>query len=153
MLHPKQYAEFIEEKIINTCDWNISDIPQVMINDNRSFSYDNFYNLFFPIFSETCLGDEMHYKSYKLYLVNHSKNKDNVFLPKSKGPKIIYFVNNSNAQIKFKNKKINLIDKKGKSIFINDTDEINLIRATNIQTCMIFLNLVKNNKSNEILYK
>lgn len=147
ILHPKQYSECLEEKIINRCTWKITNIPQVMICDNSMIDYENFYNLFFPIFSETLLSDKIIYESFVIYLINHSKNENSIFLGEFNHPKIIYFVNNSNARIKFKNIETSLINKKGKSIFVDVDSKINLIRSTNIQTCLVILNL--SNKSNK----
>lgn len=152
--YPKQYSKLIEEKIINFCDWKISEIPEVMISGEDSIYYENFYNLFFPIFSETESQNKMNYEKYNIYLINFSKNNDNIFFTKSKSPKIIYFANNSNAKIKFKNTEISLIDKKGISIFVDADSEIELVRSTNIQTCIVILNLSNIKTSNEkLLYK
>jgi hypothetical protein len=142
VLHPRQYSELLEEKIINLNEWKISNIPQVMIFDNTmTISYEIFYSLFFPIFSETSLQDEISYKKHEIYLINYSRKREDILLTKSKCPKIIYFVNNSNARIKFKNTEIDLIDKKGKSIFVDSNSEIKLTRPTNIQSCIVILSL------------
>lgn len=83
----------------------------------------------------------MEYKNYIIYLINHSKNKEGISLPYSKTPKIIYFVNNSNAKLVINNTSIDLSDKKGKSFFLNGNDQINLFRSNNIQTCIVLLEL------------
>lgn len=147
ILHPKQYSDFIEEKICTMCQWYMDENPQVMISDKRAFSYQNFYNLFFSIFSESNLQNDFEFEDYKIYLINHSKNESTIILPQSKSPKIIYFANNSNAKLKLKNETFSLIDKKGKSIFIDSLKEISLIRSTNVQTCIVVLNLIKDCKS------
>lgn len=152
ILHPKQYCEHVEEKLIN-CEWNISEIPGVMNKalDNQ-YVYNNFYNLFFPIFSENLLENSIEYKNYIVYLINHSKSKNEIFLSLPIGPKIIYFVNNSNAQIKIEDSIIDLNDKKGKSIFLEECNKIFVNNSTNIQTCMVVLCLEKINQHKNIAY-
>jgi hypothetical protein len=56
-IHPIQYSNFVEEKLINQSFWYISNIPEVMIFESNkdSFIYNSLYLLFFPIFSETPL--------------------------------------------------------------------------------------------------
>lgn len=140
-IHPRQYSDFVEEILVNQSFWYISNIPEVMMSNKNSPIFNGLYLLFFPIFSETALKFKMQYENYIVYLVNHSKNKESISLPHSKTPKIIYFVNNSNAKLVINNTSIDLSDKKGKSFFLNGNDEINIFRSNNIQTCMVLLEL------------
>jgi hypothetical protein len=155
-IHPIQYSNFVEEKLINQSFWYISNIPEVMIFESNkdSFIYNSLYLLFFPIFSETPLEFKMKYEKCSIYLINHSKNKENISLPYYKTPKIIYFVNNSNAKLVINNTSIDLSDKKGKSFFLNENDEINLFRSNNIQTCVALLELknIKNKTIKQLNY-
>ena len=153
-IHPTQYSNFVEEKLINQSFWYISNIPEVMISDKNSPIFNDLYLLFFPIFSETPLKFEMQYENYIVYLINHSKNKESISLPYSKTQKIIYFINNSNAKLVINNTSIDLSDKKGKSFFLNENDEINLFRSNNIQTCVALLELknIKNKTIKQLNY-
>ena len=139
--HPKQYSAMVEDKIINQSSWKISNVPETMFISNNVNNFDNFYCIFFPVFSETSLNKNLEYRNYEIYLINHSKNKENISLSFSKTPKVIYFVNNSNSQLTINNNLIDLSDKKGKSLFVEKIDKIDLIRSSNIQTCLVILNL------------
>lgn len=150
--HPIQYSEIIEEQMSGVSEWYIEKVPEVMVSDKRSSQYEYFYNLFFPIFSESYLENKIEYTDYNIYLINHSKNKNNIILPQSTFPKIVYFVNNSNAKLKLEDREISLTDKKGKSIFVDSVNEIILTRSNVVQTCILVLNLVKKFKDKKILY-
>jgi hypothetical protein len=139
--YPRQYSDFVEEILVKQSFWYISNIPEVMISDKNSPIFNDLYLLFFPIFSETPLKFKMQYENYIVYLINHSKNKESISLPYSKTSKIIYFVNNSNAKLVINNTSIDLSDKKGKSFFLKENNDINLFRSNNIQTCMVLLEL------------
>lgn len=141
--HPKQYSKLVEEKLSSVMQWYFSEYSEVMISDKRSVHYDFFYNLFFPILLESNLKNNIQFESFTAYLINHSKVKEEINIPIKNSPKIIYFVNNSNSQIEIENKKINLKNMSGNSIFINNLRQINLSRSSNIQTCILLLNLIK----------
>jgi hypothetical protein len=150
IVHPTQYSNLIEYTLSGTIDWQISNIPNVMILNKDGYIFQ--YSLFFPIFSETPLKFKMRYENHSVYLINHSKNIENISLSCSKTPKIIYFVNNSNAKLITNTTSIDLSDKKGKSFFINENSKINLSRSNNIQACIVILEL-KNIIDKKIQYQ
>lgn len=148
--HPIQYSDLIEETIVNQTLWNISDFPGVMIMNNLN-TFDNFYWLFYPIFSEINLSDSIEYLGYQIYLINHSKNKELVTIRTSDSLKLVYFVNNSNAHLTTKSIMMDLSDKRGQSFLIDEINEIEITRSNNIQTCIIILEL-KNFLNKKINY-
>lgn len=156
IVHPIEYSNLVENKIISHPFWHISSFLEVMVVDKNNSNHDifnYFYCLFFPIFAETFIEEEkIEYFDIKIYLINHSRNKKNITLTFNKTSKIIYFVNNSNAKFEFKNETINLDDKKGSSIFVEEIDKIEVIRSNNIQTCIVVLDL-KNKINKDFKYK
>lgn len=141
LIFPKQYSNVVEEVIINQSLWHTFSIPEVMVNDKNIQGSDNLYQLFFPIFSETSLKNKMKYESYTTYLINHSKEPETISLSCTKSPKIVYFANSSDSRLIIKNISIDLIDKKGKSLFIDENEKISITRSTNTQTCLVILEL------------
>ena len=152
LIFPKQYSNVVEEVIINQSLWHTFSVPEVMINDKNIQGSDNLYQLFFPIFSETSLKNKMKYESYTTYLINHSKRTENIPLPTANGSKIVYFVNGSDSKLITKNISIDLTDKRGKSFFIDENEEISIMRSTKTQTCILILEL-KNITNEQIQYQ
>lgn len=151
VIHPKQYSDTIEEKVINECFWEISSINETMTSDRKIQSSDNFYQLFYPIFSETPLKTECEFVDYKIYLINFSSSDKNIQISSSKNSRIIYFVNNSNAKLFVKNESIDMSDKRGKSFYIDQNDDILLLKSNNIQSCIVILELNKFVKINKVV--
>lgn len=145
--HPEFYFNFVEKKIISQNFWKMSCFEEIMLfckDEMNIDTYNYFYSLFFPIVAETLFENnkvELKFLDYQILLINHSKENKKTRITFDKSPKIIYFVNNSNSNLKIKSNLIKLNNMKGKSFFIDNMEEMNVFRSDNIQTCLIIFNL------------